>query len=146
MINIPEIKLVIDNNVLDKYKDFYFKKYPKRRKFPIDSPIAPSLNQWSVMVRLKANSVKQAWCEFVIWLVQENNLTNANISQCRIIATYYFKTKQRRDADNYTIKFIGDGLVKSGLLKDDDFTHVKELVIRGDYDKERPRTELLIEY
>ena len=98
------------------------------------------------MVRLKANSVKQAWCEFVIWLVQENNLTNANISQCRIIATYYFKTKQRRDADNYTIKFIGDGLVKSGLLKDDDFTHVKELVIRGDYDKEHPRTELLIEY
>ena len=137
---------MIDNSILEKYKEFYFKKYPKRRKFPIESPIAPSLNQWSVMVRQKANSVKQAWSEFVIWLVQENNLTNAKIPQCKIIATYYFRTKQRRDADNYSIKFVGDGLVESGLLEDDDFSHVNELVIRGGYDKVNPRTELVFEY
>jgi len=44
VISINQVNIVIDNDVLDKYHEFYFRKYPKRKVKPIDKPIPPSLN------------------------------------------------------------------------------------------------------
>lgn len=57
---------------------------------------------------------------------------------------YYFKDRRRRDPDNYSGKFILDGLVHAGVLADDSFNNI-ELILRGGYDKENPRTEIEIE-
>jgi Holliday junction resolvase RusA-like endonuclease len=57
--------------------------------------------------------------------------------------TYYFKTRGRRDPDNYSGKFILDGLVKAGIIIDDSFGHIK-LELSGSYDKYNPRTEIEI--
>lgn len=65
------------------------------------------------------------------------------VSKCVLIITYYFKSRQRRDPNNYDGQFITDGLVKSGIIVDDDFKHI-ELVLRGGYDKKNPRTEICI--
>ena len=140
------IKFIIDRSTIKKYNLYYFTQYPRRKKEPIVSPIAPSLNQWGIMKRPQANHLKQCWKDFIVWLVQDYNLSNKKIDKCQIVVTYYFRTKQRRDADNYTIKFIGDGLVASGLLEDDDFSHIESLTIMGGYDKNCPRTELTITY
>lgn len=60
-----------------------------------------------------------------------------------VVLTYYFKTKHRRDPDNYSGKFILDGLVKSKVIEDDSFDCIN-LQIKGKYDKDNPRTEIEI--
>ena len=55
--------------------------------------------------------------------------------------TYYFKTRGRRDPDNYSGKFILDGLVRCGILADDSFDNIN-LILRGRCDKDSPRTEI----
>lgn len=57
--------------------------------------------------------------------------------------TYYFRTKIRRDPDNYSGKFILDGLVKAGIIADDSFNNIN-LILSGKYDKDNPRTEIEI--
>jgi len=143
---ISEIKLVIDNNVLDKYKEYYFKKYPRRKKTPIKEPIPPSLNQWMIMPRHQMNNQKQQWKEFGEWLVSYYGYKNKQIDKCNIIITYYFGTKHKHDADNYTPKNLFDSFTSSGMLVDDNFNHVQSLTIKGDYCKSNPRTEILIIY
>jgi hypothetical protein len=143
---LKQILIIIDNKILEEYYTYYFKKYPRRHKKPIDKPIPPSLNQWSVAVRNHANNLKQNWKDFIIWIVNKCNYQNMNIDKCTITYKYYFPSKLRRDCDNYNGKFICDGLVESGLIVDDSFFHVNPLTIFGFYDKNNPRTEILIEY
>jgi len=144
-LNEDKLLLTIDGKTLEEYYKYYFKKYPKRKKEPIDNPIPPSLNQWMVMIRQQANNEKQKWKEFIVWLIEKYGLCNLMIDKAVITFTYYFGSKRRHDADNYTPKNIMDGFTESGLLVDDDFSHIKMLCIKGGYDKDNPRTEILIE-
>jgi hypothetical protein len=143
---MSEIKIIIDNNVIEKYYDEYFAKYPRRRKRDIDSPIPPSLNAWMIMPRFKMNAQKQAWKDFGAWLVRYNGLENRKIDKCKIIIEYYFGTKHRRDADNYTPKNLFDSFAISGLIVDDDFNHVESLTIKGNYSKNEPKTVISFIY
>ncbi len=143
---MQEIKIVIDYDVLNKYYDEYFDKYPKRKKRNIESPIPPSLNMWMIMPRFKMNAQKQAWKDFGKWLVEYNKLSNMKLDKCKIIIEYFFETKHRHDADNYTPKNLFDSFTVSGLLTDDDFSHVESLTIKGNYSKENPRTEIVFSY
>lgn len=56
---------------------------------------------------------------------------------------YFFPTRVRHDADNYSGKFLMDGLTKGGVIVDDDLSHVTTM-IEGDYDKKTPRVEITI--
>lgn len=66
------------------------------------------------------------------------------IPKCILTLTYYFPTKIRHDPNNYDGQFITDGLVKSGIIADDNFDCI-ELVLRGAHDKANPRTCIEIE-
>jgi Holliday junction resolvase RusA-like endonuclease len=66
------------------------------------------------------------------------------LKKSKVMIVYYFKDKRRRDPDNYSGKFILDGLVRSGIIIDDSFDCI-DLYLRGNVDKENPRTEILIE-
>lgn len=139
------ILLVIDNQTLDEYNTYYFKLYPKRKVKPIQKPIPPSLNQWMIMKRPQMNALKQKWKDFIIWLIKyKYNSENLNIQKARVTYTYYFPTRARHDADNYNGKFVNDGITESKLWVDDDFSHIST-IIEGKYDKNNPRTEILIE-
>lgn len=144
MIYIKDIKLTIDNKTLEKYNKYYFSKYPKRKKIPIDSPTHPSINKWMIMKRPMMNDLKQKWKEFIVWFVEENNLTNKKIKKCEMTFISYFKTKIRKDCDNTVPKFILDGIAESGLIVDDDSLHITSLTLQCGYDKENPRTEIYI--
>jgi Holliday junction resolvase RusA-like endonuclease len=141
-----QIKIVIDNSILEEYRKYYFEKYPRRKIFPIEKPIPPSLNAWMIMRRFKMNNQKQVWKEFGEWLVDYNKLRDTKIEKCKIEIEYFFDSKRRHDADNYTPKNLFDSFTVSGLLIDDDFNHVESLTIKGNYSKENPRTEIMFIY
>lgn len=143
---MAEIKIIIDKDIIDKYNQYYFSKYPQRRKPPIESPIPPSLNQWMVMKRFQMNHQKQVWKDFGEWLVKTNGLENKKLEKCHIVIEYFFNSKRRHDADNYTPKNLFDSFTVSGLLIDDDFSHVESLTIKGNYSKENSRTEITFIY
>lgn len=143
---MEKLKIVINKEIVDIYTEYYFKKYPKRNKKPIEKTIPPSLNQWMVMKRFQMNHEKQVWKEFGDWLVKYNGLENKKIEKCNIIIEYFFGDKRKRDADNYTPKNLFDSFTVSGLLVDDDFNHVESLTIKGNYSREDPRTEITFLY
>lgn len=67
----------------------------------------------------------------------------ATLDRAEVKITYFFPTRHRRDQDNYSGKFILDGLTEAGVIKDNSFDCIK-LVLVGDYDKADPRTEVEI--
>lgn len=138
------IKISITENDVGKYNKTYFKKYPRRSKPPIDSPTHPSINAWFIMGRPQMNDIKGKWKEFVVWLIQEKGLENLKIESCSMEFISYYRTRRRSDVDNSVPKFILDGMVEAGLIVDDDYFHLKELVLRCGYDKDRPRTDIFI--
>lgn len=55
--------------------------------------------------------------------------------------TYYFPDNRKRDADNYSGKFILDPLVREGIIEDDSFKHIR-LELAAHFKCENPRTEI----
>lgn len=144
LVSTSQIKLVIDNDVLNDYEKHYFKLHPKARKKPIDQPYHPSINQWMIMKRPMMNALKQKWKDFLVWFVKYNNYSDMKIEKCSMEFITYFKTKIRHDTDNTVPKFILDGLAESGFIIDDDSKHLTSLTLKCGYDKENPRTEIII--
>lgn len=140
------LHIVFDNKIYNEYIDYYFKKYPRRSKKPIDSPLHPSINKWFILKRPMMNDMKQKWKDFTIWVINYYGYKNLNINKCRMTYKFYYGNKRRRDNDNVTPKFTNDGLVESNVILDDDYKIVNPLIIEGCYDKENPRMEIIIEY
>lgn len=69
---------------------------------------------------------------------------NEPVKRCVLTLTYFFRDKRRHDPNNYSGHFITDGLVKRGIIADDCFECI-DLVLKGDYDKNNPRVEIVIE-
>ena len=146
-INVNEVenmRLVIDNNTLEKYEQFYFRLHPKATKRPIDKPIHPLLNQWMIMKRPMMNALKQRWKDFIVWFIKERGYANLHIDKCEMKFTTYYKTNRRHDVDAASPKFILDGFTESGFIIDDDSTHLISLTLECYVDKEYPRTEIEI--
>lgn len=69
---------------------------------------------------------------------------NYNIEKCKMTVTYYFKDKRRRDPGNYE-KILLDCLVEANIIIDDNYNVITEFTTKGDYDKNNPHTEIIIE-
>ena len=141
---LNDIKFIIDDAVLLEYEKHYFYLHPKAKKKPLDSQHHPSINKWFIMKRPMMNALKQKLKDFMVWFIKYNGYENLNIQECDMEFIAYFKTKIRHDVDNTVPKFFLDGLVESGFIADDDSNHLKSLVLKCGYDKNRPRTEILV--
>lgn len=131
------IKIIIDENLLNSYyNNYYFVKYPKRKKKPIEKPIFPTLNSWMILKRMAMNNLKQHWKEFGEWIINYYGYENLNIKECSISFEHTFKNKKRRDPDNYIPKFFLDAMVSSGMIIDDSMNVVKQLNLMCLYGKE----------
>ena len=80
----------------------------------------------------------------MVWFIEYCGYKNLNIQECEMTFVTYFKTRIRHDVDNCLPKFAIDGLVDSGFIVDDDSKHLKRLTLMCDFDKNNPRTEILI--
>lgn len=63
--------------------------------------------------------------------------------KAKVEITYFFPNQCRHDSDNYSGKFLLDGLTKAGVILDDDLRHIS-VTVQGEYDKKNPRTQILI--
>ena len=108
--------------------------------------IPPSNNKFmgrgSRGLTMEYQKLKKQWAWDIKASVGRNKPKQA-LEKSIVTLTYYFKTKHERDPDNYSGKFILDGLVNAGVLVDDNFNCI-ELRLRGGYDKKNPRTEIQI--
>lgn len=138
------IKLIIDDEVLNRYSDYYFSIHTRATKRPIKAPYHESINAWMIMRRAQMNALKQKWKDFICWFVQEQGCSNLHIEKCEINQRVYYPNNRRHDIDNSVPKFILDGLIESGMIVDDDYHHVTKLTLSCGLDKEHPRTELEI--
>ena len=141
---MEEIKLIIDDALLDEYADYYFKQHPRARKKPIEKPWHPSINQWMILPRIQMNALKQKWKDFVVWWIDKLGYTDLMLDNFEIEEIIYFPTKKRADIQNFISKFIDDGFVASGFIIDDDYKHMKKIIMSIEYDKNYPRTEIII--
>lgn len=141
-----EIKIVIDNKVLDEYRKYYFDKYPKRRVVPIKKSIAPSLNYFTSIKRIVQNSLKQKYKEFSIWLASYYKIADLNLNKAEFEYTFFFPDHRRRDFDNLllTPKLINDGFVDARVILDDNGENLLIKLNPFQYDKANPRTEIII--
>lgn len=113
------------------------------RKFTYALPeIPPSNNRFIGRTnRWEYQSEKKRWARMISLLCDPKPQKPLEKAEVRI--TYYFKNRIRRDPDNYSGKFILDGLVRAGIIKDDSFGNI-ELILCGGYDKDNPGTEIEI--
>lgn len=131
------IEIIIDENLLNTYyNNYYFIKYPKRKKRPIESPTFPSLNSWIILSRMAMNNLKQQWKEFGQWVVNYYGYNDLNIDDCEISFEHIFKSKKRKDPDNYIPKFFLDAMVSSGMIIDDSLNVIKQLNLVCKYGEE----------
>lgn len=143
-MNDKNISLVIDENILSEYSEYYFSIHTKARKVPIPHPYHESINVWMIMRRPMMNSLKQKWKDFIKWLVDTRGYSNLHIDKCEIEQIVYYSNNRRHDIDNTVPKFILDGLVESGMITDDDHLHITKLILTCGVDVEHPRTEINI--
>lgn len=144
MVNIERINLVIDRSVIDDYNKYYFEIHKRAVKEPISNPYHESMNQWMIMKRPMMNSLKSRWKDFIVWFVENKGYANLHIHKCELVFDTYYSTNRRHDIDNGCPKFIIDGLCASGLIDDDDSTHIVSLLMRCHVDTSNPRTEIQI--
>lgn len=103
--------------------------------------IHPSLNRWTNWHYTKKHQVKKDWEDEICLLLIKYKKLQLEKAKVRII---YYTPNYQSDRDNYTPKFIMDGLVKSGLLADDNRNIVKPTWDFGFATTENQRTEITI--
>lgn len=104
--------------------------------------IPPSNNQFiGRNERWKYQEVKKQWADLINIVCRPK--PKKPLQKAVVTIAYYFKDKRRRDPDNYSGKMILDGLVRADILQDDSFNNI-DLLLRGNYDKDNPRTEIEI--
>jgi len=109
--------------------------------------IPPSNNKYMGRGTVKGQAFayqneKQRW----EWLVKAaaKKKPKKPMEKARVRITYFFPDRKRRDPDNYSGKFLLDGLTRAGFIKDDSFSNI-QLELRGEYDRKNPRTEIELE-
>lgn len=85
---------------------------------------------------------KKVW-ELLVGAASRNVKPKDPLDLVIVEVIFFFPDRIRRDPDNY-IKFIMDGIVRAGIIKDDSFSKVRKLILSGEVDKRRPRTEIII--
>lgn len=92
--------------------------------------IPMSLNVYRNAHYYQLNKEKETWEKVVAVSVQEQQIKK--VERCRITFEFYFKDKRKHDPDNYSAsaKFLLDGMVKAGVLDDDNFSVIEELSLK----------------
>lgn len=106
----------------------------------------PSLNAFAGRQNAQEyRRAKATWTEAVIYSVRalkERPKEPYQLADVEIM--YYFPTRGRHDADNYSGKLFMDGFTRSGVIVDDDLAHIRVHVGQGGVDKANPRTVITV--
>ena len=87
---------------------------------------------------------KERWHWLIKAALQKVKKPSVPYVRAVVKISYYFKSKGRRDPDNFSGKMILDPLVREGVLADDSFDNIELVLRKGGVDKFNPRTEIEI--
>ena len=89
-----------------------------------------SLNVYRNAHYYQLNKEKETWEQIVSVAVHTQKIKP--IERCKVTFEFWFKDKRRHDPDNYSAsaKFLLDGMVKAGVLEDDNFNVIEELSLK----------------
>ena len=105
--------------------------------------IPPSQNRYAGRQNVwEYRNEKQRWKGLVTLFCRPK--PKAPLGRAIVRITYFFPDRRRRDPDNYCGKMILDGLTDAGVIQDDSFDCI-QLILRGEYDSDNPRTEIEVE-
>jgi len=90
------------------------------------------------------NNIKQKWKFFTVWWCKKLGYDGLMLDKFEVTVITYMPTRRRADCDGTVPKFILDGFTEAGFIVDDDYSHLTSLTLRMGYDKNNPRTEILI--
>ena len=138
------IKIVITQEIVDEYNNYYLAHNKRARKKPIERPIIPSLNTWIILRRPMMNAMKQRHKDFIVWLIKKLGYQDLQLSHFTMKCKVFMPSRRRCDPDNITPKFWNDGFTEAGFIVDDDYKHLESLTLECGYDKDNPRTEIEI--
>ena len=143
-----EIHILFNKELVDKYTEYYFKKFPKRKTLKL-SPTAISLNQFTAMVRMVQAGEKTKYHEFALWVLDYYKIPKLKLNNCTLHMHFIWHDLRRRDADNYSMtnKVYADAFVEYGLLEDDSYKEIKSTLTTMEYIKGKsPSVEFIFEY
>lgn len=94
-----------------------------------------------IAAKIKKDDTYRAMC------YARRHLKSIQVPDVQINITWYSKNR-RKDKDNISFakKFIIDGIVAAGVLKDDGYKNIKGFTDTFMVDKENPRVELELVY
>lgn len=90
----------------------------------IINDVPPSLNVWHGMHWAKKAAEKCKWEELIKSLLMGKRKLKRAYRRPVVRITFYFNIDRDRDKDNMTPKWIMDGLVKAGVIRDDNSKEV----------------------
>lgn len=107
--------------------------------------VPPSLNQFAGRENAwRYRETKERWTAAVQWAVKAARAKPPEpYKRASVELLYYFPTRSRHDPDNYSGKFLLDGLTLAGVIADDSFGCIT-LSVGGAYDKTNPRTVITV--
>lgn len=104
--------------------------------------IPPSNNQYiGRNMRWKYQEEKKLWAQKIAVCCRPR--PPKPFARAQVQITYHFPDRRRRDPDNYSGKFLLDGLVHAGIIADDSFGCI-DLILRSDTPQKPPYTEIKI--
>ncbi|MEG0153636.1 MAG: hypothetical protein RR744_10785, partial [Cellulosilyticaceae bacterium] len=65
-----EVRIEITKEVVDAFNEYYKKMNPRTRKAAIDSPLCPTLNRFTSMIRMAQNESKQKYKQFMLYILE----------------------------------------------------------------------------
>ena len=141
-----EYKIVIDQQIVDEYNEYYFKHHPYARKKAVERPIMPTLNQIFILQRKQIANLKAKYKEFGIWLVKRYGFDNLRLEKFELDVHVYMPTRRRFDLDNCVggVKLLADAFTETQMIVDDNCGNMTKLTVTGGYDKDNPRSEYIL--
>lgn len=137
-----KITLIIDVAEFEDYKAKIKHKNPNK-KMKLKSHMWTSINVWANQNRYVKNDIKQSYHDFIKYVIIKYGLNGLNLSKYELTYTFYWKTKHKKDLENYIGKNVIDGLVECNFLEDDNHTMLISSTLKfGGYDKDNERVEM----
>lgn len=140
-----EIKISFTEELLELWTKEYFKKHPRSKKKPIEYASHPSINKWSILMRISMNQLKQNWKDFGQFVVEKHGYKDLGISKCKCKIIISRASHGRIDLDNYSPKFVFDSLTAEtgGVIVDDGCDCVTSLLIECEYKKGKHEMDII---
>lgn len=87
---------------------------------------------------------KAEWTDTIGWVIKAAGWRGKPLKKAQVQLIYHFPDRRRRDPDNYSGKFILDGLKEFGVIVDDSFSNVQLVLTAGKVDRDNPNVEILV--